>query len=94
MDDDRPSGRSTFLVERYSPGITESAFRSAHLRLQEATAALRREGIEVDHLRSALAAGEEAIFSFFAATSAADVAEANRRGDVPFDRIVPVLMVE
>jgi hypothetical protein len=95
MDDDRPSGApSTYLVERYWPGITEPVFRSAHLRLREATEALRREGVEVVHLRSALASGEEAIFSFFEAASPDDVAEANRRGAVPFDRIVPVIEVE
>jgi hypothetical protein len=48
----------------------------------------------VVHLRSTLAEGEEAVFSFFRAGSTADVAEANRRGDVPFDRIVPVVEVE
>jgi hypothetical protein len=95
MDDDRPGGaHSRYLVERYWPGITEPVFRSAHVRLREATAAMRREGVAVVHLRSALAAGEDAIFSFFEATSLDDVAEANRRGAVPFDRIVPVIEVE
>jgi len=87
-------GPGTFLVERYWPGITEASFRAAHDRLRKATDALRREGIEVVHLRSTLAGGEEAVFSFFRAGSTADVAEANRRGGVPFDRIVPVLEVE
>ena len=95
MDDHRPSAApATFLVERYWPGITEPMFRSTHLRLREATDALRSEGIDVVHLRSALAPREDAIFSFFAARSAEDVAEANRRGAVPFDRIVPVILVE
>jgi hypothetical protein len=95
MNDDVGSGGiTTFLVERYWPGVTEPVFRSAHGRLRHATASLRREGIEVVHLRSALAAREEAVFSFFTAPSAADVAEANRRGAVPFDRIVPVIEVE
>jgi hypothetical protein len=84
----------TFLVERYWPGITEATFRTTHERLRKAAEALRREGIEVVHLRSTLAQDEEAVFSFFVAGSTADVAEANRRGGVPFDRIVPVVEVE
>lgn len=95
MEDDRQgAGISTFLVERYWPGITEPVFRSAHARLRDATEALRREGIDVVHLRSELAVTEEAVFSFFSARSPADVAEANRLGAVPFDRIVPVVEVE
>jgi hypothetical protein len=93
---EQPSSGSlgTFLVERYWPGITEATFRTAHDRLRKSAEALRREGIDVVHLRSTLAAGEEAVFSFFRAGSMADVAEANRRGGVPFDRIVPVTEVE
>jgi hypothetical protein len=93
---EQPSSGSlgTFLVERYWPGITEATFRTAHDRLREAAEALRREGIEVVHLRSTLAASEEAVFSFFRAGSTADVAEASRRGGVPFDRIVPVVEVD
>jgi hypothetical protein len=93
---ERPSGDApgTYLVERYWPGITEASFRAAHDRLRKATEVLRRQGTEVVHLRSTLAEGEEAVFSFFRAGSTADVAEANRRGDVPFDRIVPVVEVE
>lgn len=93
-DDTRTDNRTTFLVERYWPGVTEPTLRSAHRRLGDAIALLRREGTEVVHLRSALAAREDAVFSFFIAHSAADVAEANRRGAVPFDRIVPVIEVE
>ena len=84
----------TFLVERYWPGITEVTFRAAHDRLRRAAETLRREGIDVVHVRSTLAPGEEVVFSFFRAESTADVAEANRRGGVPFDRIVPVVEAE
>ena len=93
-DDTRTDDLTTFLVERYWPGVTEPALRSAHRRLGDAIAVLRREGIDVVHLRSALAAREDAVFSFFTAHSAADVAEVNRRGVVPFDRIVPVIEIE
>ncbi|HWP62919.1 MAG TPA: nickel-binding protein [Candidatus Binatia bacterium] len=86
-------GPATFLVERYWPGITEAAFRATHERLRTSAEALRREGIEVAHLRSALAQDDEVVF-FFRASSMAEVAEANRRGGVPFDRIVPVVEVE
>jgi uncharacterized protein DUF4242 len=87
-------GSGIFLVERYWPGITQTTFREAHEKLRKAAESLRRDGIEVVHLRSALAEGEEAVFSYFRAGSTADVAEANRRGGVPFDRIVPVVEVD
>lgn len=93
-DEARNDARTTFLVERYWPGVTEPALRSAHGRLGAAIEALRREGVDIVQLRSALAAGEDAVFSFFSAHSSADVAEANRRGAVPFDRIVPVIDVD
>lgn len=93
-DETRTDDLARFLVERYWPGVTEPAIRSAHRRLEEAIQALRREGIDVVQLRSALATREDAVFSFFAAHSADDVAEANRRGVVPFDRIVPVIEIE
>jgi hypothetical protein len=94
MDEQRAGeGLATFLVERYWPGITEATFLAAHDRLRTAAETLHGQGIEVIHLRSTLAAGEEAVFSFFKARSMADVAEANRRGGVPFDRIVPVVEV-
>jgi uncharacterized protein DUF4242 len=87
-------GSGIFLVERYWPGITQTTFREAHEKLRKAAESLRRDGIEVVHLRSTLAEGEEAVFSYFRAGSTADVAEANRRGGVPFDRIVPVVEVD
>jgi hypothetical protein len=85
-----PDDRSlaTFLVERYWPGVTEEAVRRAGERLREAAAELRREGVPLRYLRSTLVPEEETVFSVFGARSVGDVAEANRRGGVPFDRIV------
>lgn len=81
-------------MERYWPGVTVEEVRSASGRLREAVRQLRAEGVPLRYLRSTLVPEEETVFSLFGARSAEDVAEANRRGGVPFDRIVPATDVD
>src|SRR5215208_3437687 len=49
---------------------------------------MRRDGTAVRYLGSTIVPDDEACFCQFEADSANDVAEANRRAGVPFDRIV------
>ena len=51
------------------------------------------EGSEVRYLGSTIVLGDEACFCQFDGPSEAAVAEANRKAGLPFDRIVPALLV-
>ena len=85
--------RSTYLVERYWPGVSEALVAEAQQRLGAAAERLRREGIRIRCLSSILIPKEESVFSLIEAASEEDVAEANRRAEVPFDRILEVRTV-
>ncbi len=82
-----------YLVERYWPGVTERELRAAVSRVGRALADLARRGISVRYLKSTLVPGEESVLCLFEGSSADDVAEANRRAGVQFDRISPVIDV-
>lgn len=87
------ASRNTFLVERYWPGVSESAVAKAQERLDTAAERLRAEGVPVRCLTSILIPAEESVFSLIEAVSEADVAETNRRAEVPFARILEVKTV-
>lgn len=80
----------TYLVERYWPGVSEDTVTEAHERLAAETERLRGEGKRVRLTSSILIPKEESVFSLVEAASEDDVAEANRRAEVPFDRILEV----
>lgn len=77
-----------FVVERYLPGMPLPVLEHDLRRLTAVTAGMRREGTEIRYLGSTIIPDDEACFSHFVAPSADVVAEANRRANVPFDRIV------
>jgi hypothetical protein len=79
---------ATFLVERYWPGVTADVIRSSDVRLHMAVEEMNNQGTPVRYIRSTLIPEEETVFSLFSAPSAGQVAEANQRSGVPFDRIV------
>jgi len=83
----------TYLVERYWSGVTRADVRSAVRRLTEAVSAMRREGTRIRHLRSVLVPADESLLCLFEAADPEDVAAANRRAGVPFDRISVALDV-
>jgi hypothetical protein len=84
---------ASFLVERYWPGVDEEAMQAGEGRLLKTVELLRREGVQIRYVRSLLVPSDGVVFSVFAGRSAADVAAANRRADVPFDRIVDVVEI-
>lgn len=55
---------------------------------------LEREGTAVRYLGSTIVLGDEACFCHFDGPSEAAVADANHRAGLPFDRIVPALLVD
>jgi hypothetical protein len=77
-----------FVVERYLPGLPIPVLERDLRRLTTVTAGMRREGTEIRYLGSTIIPDDEACLSQFVAPSADVVAEANRRANVPFDRIV------
>ena len=77
-----------FVVERYLPGLDREALLRSLEQLEQAVGRMRREGMAVRYLGSTIVPDDEACFCQFEADTANDVAEANRRAGVPFDRIV------
>ncbi len=82
-----------YLVERYWPGVTEPELRAAVSKVRLAVSEMADGGVLVTHLRSTLVPGEESVLCLFEGSSTDDVAEANRRAGVQFDRISPVIDV-
>jgi hypothetical protein len=83
-----------YVVERYLPGLTRANLLPGLSKLEPAIEAMRGEGSVVRYLGSTIVLGDEACFCQFEGASEAVVAEANRRAGLPFDRIVPALLVE
>ena len=80
-----------FVVERYLPGLDKDALAQSLDQLERAVARMRAEGMEIRYLGSTIVPGDEACFCQFEARSEADVAEANRRAGIGFDRIVDAI---
>jgi hypothetical protein len=79
--------RSTFLVERYWPGISVDEHAAALARGRQVAAAMRLEGKGIEHVGSTLVLDQETVFCLFEAESPALVAELNERADFHYDRI-------
>ena len=83
-----------YVVERYLPGLTRTDLLPRLSGLELVIEELRGEGSVVRYLGSAIVLRDEACFCQFEGSSVADVAEANRRADLSFDRIVPAVLVQ
>jgi hypothetical protein len=83
-----------YVVERYLPGLTRANLLPGLSKLERAIEELRGESASVRYLGSTIVLEDEACFCQFEAPSEAEVAEANRRAGLPFDRIVPALLVD
>ena len=86
-------GRRTFLVECYAPGLERAAVESAARRAEEAAAALRREGGEVEYEHALLVTGDEVVFHVFAAEDQESVRLVSERAALAFERIVESVAV-
>jgi hypothetical protein len=79
-----------YVVERYLPGLVCT-------ELQQSLRHLRRlaggSGSQARYLGSTIVPEDEACFCEFDAPSVASVADLNRRAGLPFDRIVPAVIV-
>ncbi|MGH9186192.1 MAG: nickel-binding protein [Acidimicrobiales bacterium] len=93
MTVDTPPARemTTWIVERFWPGVSAEAVTAAAARLRRSTADLRAAGRSIRYLGSALMPVDEEVLCFFEARSSGDVAAANRLAEVPVDRISLVM---
>jgi Protein of unknown function (DUF4242) len=83
-----------YVVERYLPGLCRADLLPGLSKLELVIEELCSEGSAVRYLGSTIVLGDEACFCQFDGPSEAAVAEANRRAGLPFDRIVPALLVD
>ena len=88
MHSEQGKAVSTFVVERYWPGVSAASLEAAVSRGGRSAAEMRREGRHVRYLHSTLVPADETVFCFFEAAERQDVLELNERADLPFDRIV------
>jgi hypothetical protein len=84
---------TTYLVERYWPGVTLEAATDGAARAYGAAEAMTAEGIDVRMLWSSVMLADEAVLSFYEARSANAVEEVNRRAGLPVDRITSCVPV-
>jgi hypothetical protein len=82
-----------YVVERYVPDMSRPELERALERLTEAALQLQSEGTEIRYIGSTIVPDDDACFCQFEAPSEAVVAEANRRGGIAFDRIVPAVAI-
>ena len=83
-----------YVVERYLPGLSRAELLPRLAGLELVIEELREEGLAVRYLGSTIVLQDEACFCQFEASSVTVVTEANRRADLPFDRIVPAVLVQ
>ena len=83
-----------YVVERYLPGLSRTNLLPRLSRLEPVTEELREEGSVVRYLGSTIVLEDETCFCQFEGSSDTAVTEANRRADLPFDRIVPAVLVQ
>jgi Protein of unknown function (DUF4242) len=83
-----------YVVERYLPGLSRADLLPRLSRLEPVIEELLGEGSLVRYLGSTIVLEDEACFCQFEASSVAAVTDANRRADLPFDRIVPAVLVQ
>lgn len=79
---------STFVAERYWPGVSATSHEAATARGGRSAEEMRREGRRIHYVQSTLVPADETVFCFFEADDLQDVVELNERAGLSFDRIV------
>jgi Protein of unknown function (DUF4242) len=85
---------TVFLVERYLADAERQELDVLPARLAEATAQLRRSGIEITYLDSTFLPEDECCFCRFEAPSLHATELANRIAGAPFSRISAAVTLE
>lgn len=81
---------TTFVVERYWPGVTDEAFAASAAAAREAARAMATEGKSLRFVDALLVVGEQVVLTVFEADTPATVRDATGRVGLPFDRITEV----
>ena len=84
---------TTFLVERYSPGIDLATLREQLPRMEAVARAMTAEGSPVVHVASILMPVDEVVFSLVEAADERLVRELNDRAGLHVDRIATAITV-
>jgi hypothetical protein len=84
---------STYIAERYLPGITEEQLLAAAGRAKLATAEMTAAGTPVTYLRSTFLAADQTCYCLFEAPSQQAVQQANDAAQIPYERIIPAVHV-
>lgn len=82
-----------YLVERHLPGIKPDQLAAAAARAKATTSEMAAEGTPVRYLRSTFVPGEEKCYCLFDGDSEEAVREANRRAEIPFERITEAMHI-
>ena len=88
MKDEHAERTTTFLVEHYWPGVTESGFSAAAESLRRAADTIAAAGGTLKYLHSTLGPDDEAAFCVFDASSRSLVEQAYADAGVRFERIL------
>jgi hypothetical protein len=84
---------TTYMVERYLPGVSAQEVLAAAGRAKETTDRMSAEGVAIRYLRSTYVPSEESCFCLFEGPSVELVKSANERAQIPFDRILEAVHV-
>jgi hypothetical protein len=86
--------RKTFFVESYVPALDEATAAALSAKLRAAVDELRREGRELEWLRSFALVDDETFVWMLAAGDFDDVALTNQRARLSYDHVVEVVAGE
>ena len=84
---------TTYLVERYWPGVTIELLFQALQRARRVMEQMAGEGTRVRDISCILIPAEEVVFSLYEGPSAAAVRQLNERAGIPTSRIVEAIVV-
>ena len=93
-DPPTPPSLSTFLVERYWPGVTLAAFTEAAQRIRASVDVLQSSGEPIGELVSTLVPEDEAAYWTVEAQAVRLVELAFSRAEVSYDRILAAIGVD
>ena len=88
-----PASQTTFLAERYWPGVTRADVETAEQRLRSAADEITREGAPVRATSLIWVPTDEVALTLFEADEKDDVLAVSRRSGCPFDRLQRVEIV-
>ena len=79
---------STYVAERYLPGVTTEQLLDAARRAKLATAQMTAAGTPVTYLRSTFLTADQTCYCLFEGPSEQAVKQANDTAGLPYERIV------